>query len=365
MASMTLRSGGTLPPRVSGGVASSLPRLSSNNGNEGHWEPDEVRAFESLPDEVVAPEIREKINLLQSNHKKTAALLAWTIFALAVTYGIERMGMLTLTFADHVTDPKEATRRLKSLIAGVLNPRYLAWVRVFERQESGRIHFHLIVVLKDDIKTGADFVAFKAKDYRSASPALRSEWAFWRKTAKLYRFGRTELLPIKSSAEAISRYVGKYISKHIGCREERDKGVRLAGFSKGARVGSCRFAWATPGSWVWRRKLKILGEALGVSDIAGMTARFGARWAYKLRDAVARFQLQDYPTAEAYIADGRHPFQELEGSVDIHSSIVYPGRTTLAEAIVEALAQLVKRRERKDASRRKPKGNPSSGNGAF
>ena len=131
-------------------------------------EADAPRSFDTLPDEVVAPEIREKINLLQSNHKKTAALLAWTIFALAETYGVERMGMLTLTFADHVTEPKEATRRLKSLITGVLNPRYLAWVRVFERQKSGRIHYHLIVILREDIKTGVDFAAFQARDYRSA-----------------------------------------------------------------------------------------------------------------------------------------------------------------------------------------------------
>lgn len=102
---------GALPPRVSGGVAHSLPCLFSNNVN-GHGEADAPRSFESLPDEVVAPEIREKINLLQSNHKKTAALLAWTIFALAETYGVERMGMLTLTFADHVTESKEAARYL-------------------------------------------------------------------------------------------------------------------------------------------------------------------------------------------------------------------------------------------------------------
>jgi hypothetical protein len=82
------------------------------------------------------------------------------------------------------------------------------------------------------------------------------------------------MVPIRSSAEAISRYVGKYISKHIGNREERDKGVRLAGFSKGARIGTSRFAWATPGSWVWRRKLKILAESLGVPEIAGMPAPF-------------------------------------------------------------------------------------------
>ena len=61
---------GALPPRVSGGVAHAIPRLSSSNGNEGHWEHYEGRAVEFLPDEIVAPEIREKINLLQSNHKR-------------------------------------------------------------------------------------------------------------------------------------------------------------------------------------------------------------------------------------------------------------------------------------------------------
>ncbi len=348
---------GALPPRVSGGVAHSLPCLFSNNVNGSQEEADAPRSFDALPDEIVAPEIREKINLLQSNHKKTAALLAWTIFALAETYGVKRMGMLTLTFADHVTEPKEATRRLKSLITGVLNPRYLAWVRVFERQKSGRIHYHLIVILRDDIKTGVDFEAFQARDYRSAGAVLRAEWAFWRTTSKLYRFGRTELMPIRSSAEAISRYVGKYISKHIGNREERDKGVRLAGFSKGARIGTSRFAWATPGSWVWRRKLKILAESLGVPEIAGMTARFGPRWAFYLREVVARLQLMEYPTEEAYIADERTPFHEMVGWTDIRCSGIDNGRITLAQAIGEVIMLLVKPRDRMESAL----GKPSSG----
>jgi hypothetical protein len=67
--------------------------------------------------------------------------------------------------------------------------------------------------------------------------------------------------------------------------------------------------------------------------------------------------LQDYPTEETCVADGRLPFREMEGSTDIHCSIVNPGRATLAEAIVEALAQLVKPRKRKKSPRRKPKGN--------
>jgi len=340
--------GGGVAPAPAGAPA--LPRLFSSNGNERLSEDDAVVAFEALPDEVVAPEIRAKVNLLQSNHRKTAALLAWTIFALASCYGIERLGMLTLTFADHVTDPKEATRRLKSLIAGVLNDRYLAWVRVFERQKSGRIHYHLIVVQKEDIKTGVDFRAVASGVYRTAGAGLRSEWAFWRNTAKLYHFGRTELLPIKSTAEAISRYVGKYIAKHIDCREERDKGVRLAGFSKKARIGSTRFAWVTPGSWVWRRKLKIIGQSLGVHEIGEMNARFGRRWAFRLRDVVARFQLQEYPTLETYIADGRTIVPEMEGSANIRCSVVLPGRTTLGQAIGEAISLLVKPRDRMESA---------------
>lgn len=157
-------------------------------------------------------------------------------------------------------------------------------------------------------------------------------------------------MPIRSSAEAISRYVGKYISKHIGNREERDKGVRLAGFSKAARVGTSRFAWATPGSWVWRCKLKTLAESLGVKEIAGMTTKFGPRWPFYVRDVVARFQLQKYPTEENYIADGRYPFREMDGSTDIHCSGVDGGRMNLGQAIGEAIMLLVKPKERIEAA---------------
>jgi hypothetical protein len=69
------------------------------------------------------------------------------------------------------------------------------------------------VVLDADIRTGLDFAAVAMRDYRTAPAALKSEWAFWRETAPRYGFGRTELLPIKSTAEGFSKYVGKYIAK--------------------------------------------------------------------------------------------------------------------------------------------------------
>jgi len=69
------------------------------------------------------------------------------------------------------------------------------------------------------IRTGFNFAAVKRGDYRSASDYLRREWKFWWKTALKYVFGRTELLPIRKTADGVAKYVGKYIAKQLtsGC----------------------------------------------------------------------------------------------------------------------------------------------------
>jgi len=194
-------------------------------------------------------------NRLTGGHKRSAFILAHEIIRLAADYGIKRLGFLTLTFADDVRDLAEANRRFHSLASHVIKGRYVRGLVVPERQESGRLHFHLLIVLGADIRSGADFEAFKRRDYRSANAALRAEWRFWRETAPLYGFGRTELLPVKSTAEGIGRYVGKYISKHVRGRMVGDKGARLVrylGYNQGGRKGGCRFGWNTPNGWLWR-----------------------------------------------------------------------------------------------------------------
>lgn len=128
--------------------------------------------------------------------KKSATALAWNVHALCERYGINRIGFLTLTFAEHITCAKESQRRYNSLRSGVLADHYPAAIRVLERQKSGRIHYHLLVVLPVDIRTGFDFKAAEKRDYQSACPELKQEWAFWRATANKYGFGRVELLPI-------------------------------------------------------------------------------------------------------------------------------------------------------------------------
>lgn len=212
---------------------------------------------------------------------------------MASRWGLERLGFLTLTFAQHITDPKEAQRRLNNLSTGVLRDRYPdGFIRVYERQKSGRIHYHLLVVLHQDVRTGVEFDRFAQGDYRTASAYLRSEWSFWRKTAKSYGFGRTELMPIRSTEEGIGRYVGKYIGKHHATRKEEDKGVRLVEYSRGGRMATTRFGWSSENASFWRCKVRLFAQIMRertghpINEMSDLTFYLGPRWAYHYRDFI-------------------------------------------------------------------------------
>lgn len=265
---------GADPTRRALGARSALPCLNSNISIEPSGQ-------------------ASKLPQLSTQHRKTAFVLKESVFLLAKTHGIHRIGFLTLTFADHVTCPKEAQKRLNSLISNVIKPRYKEYVGVMERQKSGRIHYHLLVVLNTDIRTGFDFEEAKLGIYQSASAALRKEWAFWRSTARKYRFGRTELLPVKSSTEAIAKYVGKYIAKHVESRQPEDKGARLVRYSRGARAGTTRFQFKSEGSHLWRRKVAMFATIVQernpgetVETLEDISRVMGPKWAYNNREFI-------------------------------------------------------------------------------
>jgi len=216
----------------------------------------------------------------------TALCLSLEIIGLAKQFGLERLGFLTLTFVENVYDIREANRRFNSLNTHVIKDRYERAIAVVERQERGAVHFHLLVVAASDIRTGSDFEAFKRRDYRSANPALRAEWAFWRATCSKYGFGRHELLPVRSTAEGIARYVASYIGKNIRARNEGDKGARLVryiGYGVGDRKASPQFAWAYGNGWLWRHKLAAWATRHGARDASELSRIFGPRWAYALQ----------------------------------------------------------------------------------
>jgi hypothetical protein len=274
------------------GNAVPLPCLLINNSITGSCE-DKAAVISVAP---VAPVP------IPSWVRKAGFIVKTNIHAMCEKYGINHIGFLTLTFADDVQCHKEACKRFNSLATNVLNVRYVQWVRVSERQKAGRWHFHLVVVSKQDIRRGVDFAAIARRDYKSASPALRSEWAFWRNTAKRYGFGRSELLPVKKTGEALAAYVAKYISKGFSYRRDEDKGARLVSYSKNARVCGSRFSFVGGQSHQWRLRCKLFLDNLYFrhyqQSIDGgqlplepftyddMPSLFGTRWAWRLRDKI-------------------------------------------------------------------------------
>ncbi|MFK1781739.1 hypothetical protein, partial [Klebsiella pneumoniae] len=70
-----------------------LPCLFRNNSTE---------ISSKTPPEPLSPLAFE----LSTNLKKSASALAWNVQYFVDTYGLSNVGFLTLTFRDHVTDPK-------------------------------------------------------------------------------------------------------------------------------------------------------------------------------------------------------------------------------------------------------------------
>jgi hypothetical protein len=244
----------------------------------------------------------EAVNKLTGMHKRTAQVIFLEVKDLARKFGLQNLGFLTLTFADHVLEIREAQRRFNSLNTHVIRGRYRRAVAVVERQKSGRVHFHLVVVLNADIRTGFDFRQAECGIYTSASPALRAEWAFWRSTAKKFGFGRTELLPVKSTVDGIARYVGKYLAKHVRQRSEHDKGarvVRFLGYKPGDRTASPRFSWNTENGWLWRHKLKAFCKHYGLSTTDKLQEIFGPRWCFFLQHEIMSMRVDDCHPSEA------------------------------------------------------------------
>jgi hypothetical protein len=223
-------------------------------------------------------------------------------------YGIGYLAFFTPTFAKPVFCKMTAQKRLNSLLTHVIRPRYgNCYIAVFERHESGAIHFHFVLRVEEDIRTGFDWdlarQAYEAQKQRNFVRAgrlwvaaaqraengdyLRGEWKFWRHVSQRYRWlGRCEMLPIRSTAEAVAKYTGGYIAKHMQHRREEDKGVQLVRYGKGMHWVRSRLAFNSPKCWLWREKLKMFALQNGCGSQDAMKEKFGKRWAYHCKAAI-------------------------------------------------------------------------------
>lgn len=238
----------------------------------------------------------EQLNQLPFNRggqtqRQTARRVEIEIWALANRYGFERLGFLTLTFADDVKTIKEASRRFNSLNTHVLRRRYVAWIAVIHRHKDGTIHFHLVVVCPVEIRRGFDFEGVRRRDYSSASVWLKGEWSFWRSITNYdgnhpdaaYPFGRAELLPVRKGVAEFAGYVARYLIKQYGTRQD-EKGARLVRYSQGWRTVHGPFSWLGDRNKKLRAigRLRWIGEQLGFKGEAGAEKEFGPRWRWYL-----------------------------------------------------------------------------------
>jgi hypothetical protein len=203
------------------------------------------------------------------------------IQGLCIRYGVERIGFLTFTFSDDVKTIKEASRRFNSINSWALAGRYREWLSVVQRHKDERIHFHLVVVMDQDIRTGFDFEAVKRRDYTSASAYLKAEWAFLRQTLPEYSFGRHELLPVRI-AKGFGRYVARYVARAGNTRQD-EKGARLVRFSKSFQRCVCGpFSKVDFIEERSRKRIPQICTALRYRSQTHLEMDLGPRWRYHL-----------------------------------------------------------------------------------
>lgn len=177
---------------------------------------------------------------------------------------------MTLTFEDHLTDHKEASKRLNSFMSNFLREKISSFITVRELHKSGSWHYHLLVAFKAPICLG--FRWKYAKDskevipvFKTATKALRTLWKDIREAAPKYGFGRSEILPVRTG-----KGLAKYFSKAILQRAldpEKFKGIRLVSYSRNFLRSVARFMWHNKFTQDYRRKVKRFAtELLNITE---------------------------------------------------------------------------------------------------
>jgi hypothetical protein len=232
--------------------------------------------------------------LLNGSQAKTAFALRMNAEALVKAGGLNSTGFLTLTVGEmgedgrfkQVKSAKEASRRINNLNRRILPDLFERAIVVTERTRAGAVHFHILGTLcgRPDIRSGLDFDAVKARDYRTASPALRRIWEHFRAVLPDYGFGRAELLPIRKTGEAVASYVSKYVEKNVCNRLPEDAHKKLVRYLKWDKkqLKPNEFGWAGEKAVAWRQKTIAAAALVGVFSPGEAATAFGPRWAFTL-----------------------------------------------------------------------------------
>jgi hypothetical protein len=284
---------GAASERGAAAPAAALPCQRSNNCIEEHEDENE-----SAP------------NQLSPYRRKCRHRLIMAIEWMVKKYGINHVGLLTLTFGvpgsgrgsqatkelrEQAKDLDFVQKRWHSLNTNIIAKRYSDWICIPEPHKDGVWHLHVVVVTKVDIRTGTDvetltnysLPAWMRRGKPLRNEALAAEWRMLRENACKYRFGRIELLPVKKTGEALARYLADYLSKSFQVipSGKRHRLVRLSrGISKQINM---KFSPWTLGNLIYRTRLKMAADMLHFQDYGDFANFFGPRWNYYLGDLIA------------------------------------------------------------------------------
>jgi hypothetical protein len=279
-------------PGAAGGIADGVPSQYNHNCIEkGQYKP---------PSRVH----------LTPNQKKTRHKMIMAVEWMVARHGIERVGVLTLSFgvpgsgkgsyetwalrqqAKHWGFVQD---RWCSFRTNVVAVRYADWVCVFELHRDRVWHIHVVVATKEDIRTGTDIETLsnyklpywmrRGKHLRNE--ALAAEWTDLRRICCKYRFGRVELLPVRKSGEAVGFYLGDYLVKTYNATAD-GKRCRLVRFSQCINEAiTTPFTIVSLGNLIHRTRLKIAADMLRLTDYGDFAEYFGPQWNYFLKNTFA------------------------------------------------------------------------------
>jgi hypothetical protein len=310
-------------------------------GDEGQVRP--ARANGGAADAALAASLSFHYNCNEvfgkrSQFARKAETLFLNVDAMIKRVGIEHCGFLTRTFAENITCRKEAELRNHSWNSGFAAEAFEETVSVPQRQARGAFHYHDIVVIKTDIRTGFDFDSCTAandlkkkflhrvggrltwassaveaefkrlerKYFASANENLRALWRLIGNSkhpgkAAEYGFGRCEMMPILSNAAGCARYVGAYAIAAQNARAVEDKGMRTVRYAIkrvpvfcDGRQQTASLRNSTPqwnfahGAAAWARKgCQCLSTLLGGLTDEQMKLHFGKKWRFRNRKFVS------------------------------------------------------------------------------
>jgi hypothetical protein len=190
--------------------------------------------------------------------------------------GERNIAVLTVTAADCL-ELREFQEKWHSFLNALKKELPCGmWTR--ERQpRSGNWHAHATVNVGWDIKSSFPSEQVAKGFYANVDPRLRELWKYLREKAASRGLGRVELLPLKYSGSACSRYLTKYLTKALPSESSNgDEKCRLFGVWGGIRFVHSRFTFLS--SRIVQKRKQWLAAELEIDDVAQLPQVLGKHW---------------------------------------------------------------------------------------